>query len=111
MIFKIFEIILKLQKSSFIQFLFNILHKDRALIYNNFFKTFHTFFLRNWRKRTKRQNAKNDLEFYVPSIDSIQKLLQLMPIHILFLHCHELKSVHSPLGNTELSLGQRILLV
>lgn len=59
--------------------------------------------------RTK--NAKNYLEFYAPSIDSTQKLLQQMPIHILFLHCHELKSVHSPLGNTGLSLDQRRLLV
>ena len=54
---------------------------------------------------------KNYLEFNKPSTDSNQKLLQLMPIRSLFLHCHELKSVHSPLCNTELSLGQRTLLV
>lgn len=93
----------------------DILYNTRTFMYDDFFKSLCIlFFYKNlWEKdqKNKMQNGKNQLEFYIPSTDSTQKLLQLMPIRILFLHCHELKSVHSPLGNTELSPGQRILLV
>lgn len=79
-----------------------------------FFKSFirlFFFLIRTWSTRTKTRNANHYLELHVPSTDSIQRLFLLMLIHSLFLHCHELKPVHSPLGNTELSLDQKILLV